>query len=123
QDPALHWRRHLRCQRRLPRHLRPRLSHGREDGVLIRERNGRADPRPCWPKKRSSGEFMKSTFSCSRLLATALCGAALAGCDSITDVREAPYTEVPAQTAVLGGTIQGLGGLRPLVLQNNGADT
>lgn len=67
---------------------------------------------------------MKSMISSSKLLATAAaCGAVLAGCDSIKDVREAPYTAVPDETAVLGGTIRGLGSLRPLVLQNNGTDS
>jgi hypothetical protein len=48
---------------------------------------------------------------------------ALTGCDSVKDVREEPYTAVPAQTAVLGGTITNLGTRRPLILQNNGVDS
>lgn len=65
---------------------------------------------------------MNSMINCSRLLATVLCGAVLAACDSIQDVREEPYTAVPAVNAVLGGSIRGLGSIRPLILQNNGAD-
>jgi len=48
---------------------------------------------------------------------------ALTGCDSVKDVREEPYTALPAQTAVLGGTITNLGTRRPLILQNNGVDS
>jgi hypothetical protein len=66
---------------------------------------------------------MNTKIICSRLLAIGLCGAVVAGCDSIKDVREEPFTAVPAENAVLGGTIQGLGSLRPLVLQNNGVDS
>jgi len=65
---------------------------------------------------------MKSTISCSKLLAAVLCGAVLAGCDSIKDVREEPFTSVPPENVVLGGTILGLGTVRPLILQNNGQD-
>jgi hypothetical protein len=66
---------------------------------------------------------MNSTISSSRLLAAALCGVALAACNAVEDVRDGPHTALPAQTAVLGGTIKDLGTVRPLILQNNGQDT
>ncbi|HEX2616241.1 MAG TPA: hypothetical protein VHL57_01800, partial [Flavobacteriales bacterium] len=47
----------------------------------------------------------------------------LAGCDSIKDVRDEPYTALPVQNVVLAGTITNLGTRRPLILQNNGQDT
>jgi hypothetical protein len=57
-------------------------------------------------------------------LLSAVAGAMLvAGCDSIKDVRDDPYTARPAQNAVLAGTITNLGTRRPLILQNNGEDT
>jgi hypothetical protein len=48
---------------------------------------------------------------------------ALAGCDSIKDVRSDSFTELPAQNMVLGGKARNLGTRRPLILQNNGEDT
>ncbi len=54
------------------------------------------------------------------LAALTVLGTALAGCDSIKDVRDKPYTELPAQTVVLEGRIEGLGSRRSLVLMNNG---
>jgi hypothetical protein len=65
---------------------------------------------------------MNPMINSSRLLAAALCAAILAGCNAVEDVDEAPTAGLPAETAVLGGTIKNLGTRRPLVLQNNGAD-
>jgi hypothetical protein len=66
---------------------------------------------------------MNSMISCSRLLAATLCGLVLAGCDSIKDVKEEPFAELPDQTATLGGTIRDLGTRRPLILQYDGTDS
>src|SRR5690606_35456201 len=63
---------------------------------------------------------MKSTIGNSTLLAAALCVTALAGCDSIKDVRDEPITTVPPKQVVLQGTINALGSRRPVKLQNNG---
>lgn len=52
--------------------------------------------------------------------AVLLAGALLAACDSIRDVRDDPHTALPEPTAVLKGTITGLGSLRPLALSYNG---
>lgn len=62
---------------------------------------------------------MISMSSNSRLLAAAgLCAMALAGCDSIKDVRDEPFTAIPTPTVVLQGTVTGLGTRRPVVLQS-----
>lgn len=54
-------------------------------------------------------------------VAAAVLGAlVLSGCDSVKDVREEPFTAVPPQTAVLQGTINGLGNARSVSLQYNG---
>lgn len=66
---------------------------------------------------------MNSMISGARLLATALCGVVLFGCDSIKSVKEEPYTALPDETVVLGGRIKDLGSRRPLVLQYNGTDS
>jgi hypothetical protein len=63
---------------------------------------------------------MIPTLNRSTMLAAALCGALLAGCDSIKDVREEPFTELPLATVVLQGEISGLGSRRSIVLMNNG---
>jgi hypothetical protein len=64
---------------------------------------------------------MTSMSNGTKLLATmAALGATLSGCDSIKDVRDEPFTELPAQTVVLEGTITGLGSRRSVVLMNNG---
>ena len=49
-----------------------------------------------------------------------LCAVLLAGCDSIKDVREEPFTAIPQPTAVLQGTITGLGNARPVSLSYDG---
>lgn len=54
------------------------------------------------------------------LVLAGMCGALLAGCDSIKDVREDPFTAIPAGTAVLQGSISGLGDARPVALSYNG---
>ena len=54
------------------------------------------------------------------LAAVTVLGTALAGCDSIKDVRTEPYTQLPDQTVVLEGTIEGLGSRRSIVMMNNG---
>jgi hypothetical protein len=70
------------------------------------------------------GEMVMNSKICgAHLLAAALCGVVLAGCDSIRDVQEEPFTALPSETAVLGGQIRDLGSRRPLVLQYNGTDT
>lgn len=66
---------------------------------------------------------MNSMISGARLLAAALCGVVLFGCDSIKSVKEEPYTALPDETVVLGGRIKDLGTRRPLVLQYNGTDS
>lgn len=66
---------------------------------------------------------MNSLFGRFRLVAAAMCGIAvtLVGCNAIEDVREAPSTPLPKQLDVLGGTIDGLGYRRPVVLEDQGA--
>lgn len=66
---------------------------------------------------------MNSMISVKRLLAAAICGGVLVGCDSIRSVQEEPSAALPDQTAVLGGHIRDIGSRRPLVLQYNGTDT
>src|SRR5262245_49788318 len=60
---------------------------------------------------------MKSPISRFGLVAAALCGAVLAGCNAVEDVQEPAFLPPPAQTAVLEGTISGLGNRRPVVLR------
>lgn len=56
----------------------------------------------------------------TKLLAAAF-AAALAGCNAVEDVREQPFTPVPAQGVVLQGKVTGtLGRQRALTLLNNG---
>jgi hypothetical protein len=69
------------------------------------------------------GNDMNSMISGARVLATALCGLVLFGCDSIKSVKEEPYTALPNETVVLGGRIKDQGTRRPLVLQYNGTDS
>src|SRR5688500_2356639 len=52
---------------------------------------------------------MNSMSNGSRLLAAALCALALAGCDSVRDVRSEPSTALPKQNIVLEGKVYGLG--------------
>jgi hypothetical protein len=66
---------------------------------------------------------MNSMTGVSRLMAAVLCAAALAGCDSIKDVRTEPTTPLPPASVVVQGTITGLGSLRSIVLINNGDNT
>lgn len=56
----------------------------------------------------------------SRLVAAVACAAVLVGCDSVKDVREAPYTEVPPDRGLIAGTIIGLGTARAVQLRYNG---
>lgn len=65
-----------------------------------------------------SGDFMKSITNASRILGVVLGGAIAAGCDTVTDVRDAPATAPPVATAVLEGTITGLGVKRALYLDS-----
>lgn len=65
---------------------------------------------------------MNSTIRNPKLLAGALCGLLLVGCDSIKSVPEEPSAILPPQTVILGGTITGLGSLRSVTLTNNGVD-
>jgi hypothetical protein len=64
---------------------------------------------------------MNFKISSSRLVAAALCAVLLAGCDSIKDVRDEPYTAVPTPTGLIAGTITGLGSRRAMVLSWSGA--
>lgn len=64
---------------------------------------------------------MNSMIGRSGLAAATLCGLLLAGCDSVKDVRDEPFTAIPPQKAVLIGTISGLGSARPVALSYNGA--
>ncbi len=73
-------------------------------------------------KENFRGNAMNSMISCSRLLAVALCGLVLAGCNAVEDVPDEPSAALPAPTVVLGGHIKDLGTLRPLILQMNGKD-
>jgi hypothetical protein len=52
---------------------------------------------------------MNSMSNGPRLLAAALCAVALAGCDSVQDVRSEPSTALPKQNIVLEGKVYGLG--------------
>lgn len=63
---------------------------------------------------------MKSLFGRSRVVAAVVFGIALTACNAVEDVDPKPSTPVPAQQAVLGGTVTGLGSRRPIILQNNG---
>lgn len=63
---------------------------------------------------------MKFITGRSGLVAAALCAMAVAGCDSIKDVRDEPYTALPTPTVVVQGKITGLSTRRFLTLQNNG---
>jgi hypothetical protein len=60
---------------------------------------------------------MNSMSNGSRLLAAALCGIALAGCDSVKDVRSEPSTALPKQNVVLEGKVYGLGIRRTITVQ------
>jgi hypothetical protein len=64
---------------------------------------------------------MNSIISGSRLVAGAMCGVVLAGCNAVEDVRTEPFVPVPTASVVLKGTIDGLGTRRPLTLQNSAA--
>jgi hypothetical protein len=64
---------------------------------------------------------MNFKISSSRLVAAALCAVLLVGCDSIKDVRDEPYTAVPPETGLIGGTITGLGSRRAMVMSWSGA--
>lgn len=52
---------------------------------------------------------MNSMISIYRLAALALCGVAVAACDSIKDVRESPTYAIPKTKASLSGQITGVG--------------
>lgn len=57
----------------------------------------------------------------TRLVATALFGATLVGCNAVEDVREPPFTPVPEAGVVLQGRVTGpLGNQRAVTLLNNG---
>lgn len=64
---------------------------------------------------------MNSIINGSRILAAATCAVTLVACDSVKDVVEQPTIAQPVGTAVLQGTVTGLGTRRPVVLQDNGA--
>src|SRR6187399_2624967 len=67
------------------------------------------------------GDVMRSmAIAFSRMLAVALCATAFVGCGGAGDVDEGSIA--PVQTAVLQGTVTGLGTRRPVVLQYNGTD-
>lgn len=63
---------------------------------------------------------MNSTISYTRFLASAMCVLVLAGCDSIKDVPEEPYANLPTPLTVVGGTVTGLSSLRSITVTNNG---
>jgi hypothetical protein len=63
---------------------------------------------------------MKIKFNQAGVCAMALGALALAGCDSVKDVRSDPATELPAEREVLKGVITGLGGGRAITLTYNG---
>jgi hypothetical protein len=60
---------------------------------------------------------MNTKFNRLGMWAAAFGALALAGCDSIKDVRSEPATELPADKVVLKGVIQGLGGGRAITLR------
>jgi hypothetical protein len=62
---------------------------------------------------------MSSIHTGSKVLAAALCIAALAGCNAVEDVKEGPTATLPTARVVLSGTISGLGSRRSLTLFNN----
>jgi hypothetical protein len=59
---------------------------------------------------------MNSIINGSRLATALLCAVAIAGCDSIRDVRSEPSTSAPGPTGVLQGVISGLSPQREIVL-------
>jgi hypothetical protein len=59
------------------------------------------------------------TFSHFSILASVSCALALAACDSIKDVPNEDAADLPAETAVLSGLVNGLSSLRAITLQNN----
>lgn len=59
---------------------------------------------------------MNSIINGSRLATALLCAVAIAGCDSIRDVRSEPSTSAPGPVGVLQGTIIGLSPQREIVL-------
>lgn len=59
---------------------------------------------------------MNSIINGSRLVAAVLCTVAIAGCDSIRDVRSEPSTAAPGATGVLEGTVIGLSPQREVVI-------
>lgn len=61
---------------------------------------------------------MNSMSKGSGLLAVAMFGLGVAGCDSVKDVRSEPSTELPPVAGVLEGTITGLGVKRALYLDS-----
>ena len=63
---------------------------------------------------------MNSTAGRRWGVAGVLSGLLLAGCSAVEDVVTAPTLPAPTPTAVLQGTVTGLGTRRPVVLQNNG---
>lgn len=66
------------------------------------------------------GERMKSNIGRPGVWALALCAVALAGCDTVKDVRSEPATTLPKEREVLKGVINGLGGGRAITLTYNG---
>lgn len=62
---------------------------------------------------------MNSTIGASRLVAVALCGAAVVACDSVKDVRESPTYAVPPEKVSITGRItgDGVGTTRPVGLK------
>jgi len=66
---------------------------------------------------------MKTKIDRPVLWASVLCTLALAGCDSVKDVKSEPFTPLPDEREVLKGVINGLGGGRGITLQfNNNPD-
>lgn len=65
---------------------------------------------------------MNSTIGRMLVPAGVLCGFLLVGCDSVKDVREESFTEVPTPVGVLQGSITGLGNARAVVLSYNGLE-
>jgi hypothetical protein len=82
----------------------------------IGERLGGSSLFQQWPGVISRGRLRDG----ASLVASALCLAALAGCDA-RDPHSGPGP-VPVEGVVLQGTITGLGSRRPVVLQYNGRD-
>jgi hypothetical protein len=75
------------------------------------------------PSKISGGFMNRITGRSGLAIAALLCGATLAGCNAVEDVRQEPSTPLPNQQVVLEGKVYGLGIRRSIALQNGTSST